>query len=414
MRKLLPVFALLTFLSACKVSKINKLIDAQSKNKHIGILLSDAKTGAVLYGKNETQTFVPASNTKILTLYAALKYLGDSIPAFKHYTKQDTLFILGTGDPTFLHQDFPKTKAFEVLKNAKTIVFSDQNFHQKSFGLGWAWDDYQDYYQAELSPFPMYGNVVRVLPEGGLNPEFFRKDFNDSNESGYRREQNENKFYFDQEAPKRPYEIPFITGDNLTVSLLGDTLKGTVINKRFIPEKSFETAFSQAKDTVLRKMMFESDNLLAEHLLLLAGQQFSDSISTSLAIKNVSGEMLKEFEGKYRWVDGSGLSRYNLFSPELMSAVLRKMYQEYPQERLFSLMAIGGKAGTLKRKYVSEQPYVFAKTGSMSGVYNESGYVIAKSGRVLIYSILRDNFINSISENAKETEELLKKLREMY
>lgn len=127
------------------------------QNSHVGIYIYDPISKEKIYSKNEDKYFVPASNTKILTLYACLKTLGDSIPALKYFEKEDTLFILGTSDPTFLHPDFPLSQTFAFLKNSKskTIAFSAENFKNEPFGLGWSWDDYNDYYQPEISAFPM-------------------------------------------------------------------------------------------------------------------------------------------------------------------------------------------------------------------------------------------------------------------
>jgi D-alanyl-D-alanine carboxypeptidase/D-alanyl-D-alanine-endopeptidase (penicillin-binding protein 4) len=162
MKSLLSFTFLVIFAFSCvtqkvKVSKIDHWIDSTQieNNSFVGIKIFDPKTQEVIFSKNEKKYFVPASNTKILSLYASLKNLGDSIPALKFALKNDSLFISGTADPTFLHPDLPKSKVYDFLKNstAKTIVFSDANFRNEVFGSGWAWDDYNDYYQVELGPF---------------------------------------------------------------------------------------------------------------------------------------------------------------------------------------------------------------------------------------------------------------------
>lgn len=422
MKNLYLMFCGLVILTSCKTSKIAKKLSEQDAEQYNGVHITDTKTGEILFSHNGHKTFVPASNTKILTLYSCLSVLGDSIPAFKYFTKNDTLFLLGTGDPTFLHPDFPESAALKVLKKAKAIVISDQNQQQNHYGIGWAWDDYNDYYQTELSALPIYGNVVRVKSdESGikLSPDFFNSKLQDTivNSRNVIRDEWENTFRYDKNVPRNigfNQEIPFKTGYDLTAKLLSDAVGVPVENRRFEINQPLNIAYSMPIDTVLRKMMQQSDNMLAEQLLLLAGGSFTDTVSTDKSIKHLKSHILGDVKESYKWIDGSGLSRYNLFSPAIMVHVLNKMYKEFPQERVFSLMSIGGKAGTLRNKYKSEIPYVFAKTGSMSGVYNESGYIIAKSGRMLTYSIMKNNFTGSVAENGAKTMEFMNKVRDLF
>ena len=126
-----------------KTSLVKKWIDSTQieSNSFVGIKIFDPKTKEVIFTKNEKRYFVPASNTKILSLYASLKNLGDSIPALKYLLKNDSLFVSGTADPTFLHPDLPKSKTYDFIKNstAKTIIFSNENFKNEVYGSGWAW-----------------------------------------------------------------------------------------------------------------------------------------------------------------------------------------------------------------------------------------------------------------------------------
>src|SRR5690606_40565208 len=66
-------------------------------------------------------------------------------------------------------------------------------------------------------------------------------------------------------------------------------------------------------------MMQESDNFIAEQLLLLCAQVLSDSLKTEIAIDFVKKHYLDDLVDEPVWVDGSGLSRYNLFTPRSRS-----------------------------------------------------------------------------------------------
>lgn len=417
---ILFIFGLLA-LGSCKTSKVSKFLHHQKLDAHTGVVIKDTKTGKILFEENADLTFVPASNTKILSLYASLKTLGDSISTFKYFNRNDTLFVLGLGDPSFLHPDFPENKALNIFKNAKAIVISDQNWQQNALGYGWAWDDYNDYYQPEISSFPLYGNVVRAKKtnEGlGLSPSFFENLKVESKFAGRNvvRDLRENSFSVNSMAERNAnfsQEIPFITHFELSARLLSEALNKPVEYRKFEITEPLKTVKGMAADTVMRKMMQISDNFLAEQLLLLAGGTLNDTLSTAKSIKSV--KPLISSETHLNWVDGSGLSRYNLFTPRFFVETLDQMYEEYGQEKLFSYMSIGGKAGTLRNKYKkSNVPYVFAKTGSMSGVYNESGFIVTKSGRMLTYSVMKNNFVGSVSENGKRTMEFMEWIRERY
>jgi len=136
---------------------------------------------------------------------------------------------------------------------------------------------------------------------------------------------------------------------------------------------------------------------VAEQLLLLCAGVKYDTLQQEKIIPWVKDSLFGALPNPPRWVDGSGLSRYNLITPRYLSGVLQQLYREQPRERLFSLFPAGGISGTLTDWYRGPdgKPFVFAKSGSMSGVQCLSGYLVAKSGKVLIFSFMHNNFVGS-------------------
>lgn len=401
---------------ASKRFDLGMLIDTSAiiKNSLVGLYIIDAKTQEVIFEKNADKYFIPASNAKIFTLYGCLKTLSDSLPALRYISQNDSTIIWGTGDPTFLHPDFATSNTWAFLKSRPNLYFSNSNFKNEALGPGWSWDDYNDYYQTEISPLPMYGNIVRnrVLNQKlSINPKYFTQ-FYTQNGFDYlkniKREISANKFSYSAKILNQinyKQDIPFITSEVQTIDLLKDTLHKNVQLINLNMPKNAKTLYAMPIDTVLRKMMLDSDNMLAEQLLLLAGG--SDTLSSIKAIKKITQQYLQYLPQKNNWVDGSGMSRYNLMSPNNLVKILDNLIKEYPLKRVFSLMSIGGVSGTLKKQFKGEEPYVFAKTGSMSGVYNQSGYMKTKSGRLLIFSFMNNNFNTSILKIRDNTVEIL-------
>src|SRR5215217_8640571 len=64
-----------------KSAKENVLDDEALQTAHVGISIYEPATGKYLYNYQGHKYFVPASNTKLPTCYAAMKYLGDSLVA---------------------------------------------------------------------------------------------------------------------------------------------------------------------------------------------------------------------------------------------------------------------------------------------------------------------------------------------
>ncbi|MFN3589968.1 MAG: D-alanyl-D-alanine carboxypeptidase, partial [Spirosomataceae bacterium] len=323
-----------------------------------------------------------------------------------------------TADPSFLHPDFGNTTALQFLNSfpEKKLVFSTSNFSNPSLGSGWSWDDYNDDYQAEISPLPMYGNIVRFQIKDttgvSLNPSLFQNSFFQSNQGQFiQRELEDNQFAVPSEIlTKEKYlqDIPFKTSPSLTQQFLMDTLQRFVHLDNLPLPDSAATLYTIPLDTLYKRMMQISDNMVAEHLLLLCASPHNLPIQTAQVISFIQEKYLTDLPDKPKWVDGSGLSRYNLMTPRSITTLLDKMWRSYPQEKLFSYLAAGGGIGTLGSLYASsKKPYIFAKSGSMSGVYNQSGYLVTQSGKILIFSAMNNNFTLPIKTVRQEVGKLM-------
>jgi len=423
MRKKITIGLLLLTIAGCAVSKKKLQKNTASvleselfEHQFTGFFLMDAETRDTLYRLNSTKYFTPASNTKIFTLFTSLQLLPDHIPALKYGRTNDTLFVEGTGDPTLLHPHFRDSTALHFLKSQDSpISLYLNNFQEKRFGPGWAWGDYPWYYSAERSALPMYGNVVSLYQMDGLqvSPVIFQDKVVPSDQA-MPREEYENRFYFDP-ARKDTVEIPIKWDTLWTRRLWEDVLNRpiTLASEPFKGKKS--TLYSIPSDSVYTKMMQDSDNFLAEQLLVLAASTRSDTLDTQEVRDFVLDSLLGDLKQTPRWVDGSGLSRYNLFTPESMAHVLYRMYQEIPRKRLFHFFPAGGVSGTLKHWYPGNaQPYIYGKTGSLGNNHCLSGYLLTQSGKTLIFSFMNNHFRRPTAEVKENMQRIFESIRNHY
>jgi D-alanyl-D-alanine carboxypeptidase/D-alanyl-D-alanine-endopeptidase (penicillin-binding protein 4) len=147
--------------------------------------------------------------------------------------------------------------------------------------------------------------------------------------------------------------------------------------------------------------------------LLMVSQQLLQTMSTSRVIDTLLKSDLRDIPQKPRWVDGSGLSRYNLFTPEDFIWLLNKMKDEFGMERLKRILPTGG-TGTLANYFKNETGLIFGKTGTLSGQIALSGILYTKNNRILLFSILVNNHNGSVTTIRRQTEAFLRSVREHY
>src|SRR5690606_88342 len=172
----------------------------------------------------------------------------------------------------------------------------------------------------------------------------------------------------------------------IIVDLLSDTLKRSVNPVHRKITTGSKVLYSIPSDSLYKEMMQHSDNLIAEQLLMMCANVLSDSLQPEIAIKWISKNHFTQLTDQPVWVDGSGLSRYNLITPRSIVEIWQKIHAQVPHDRLYSILATGGKPGTLQKWYIANKPYVFGKTGTLSNNHALSGFLITKSGKTLIFS----------------------------
>jgi D-alanyl-D-alanine carboxypeptidase/D-alanyl-D-alanine-endopeptidase (penicillin-binding protein 4) len=207
-------------------------------------------------------------------------------------------------------------------------------------------------------------------------------------------------------------EIPFRTFENSR--LLEDTLKKKWLVNVYPPAQAqYKTVYSHPTDSMLKPLMHRSDNFFAEQVLLMASSELLGVMNEARLIDTILKTDFKDLPQKPRWADGSGLSRYNLFTPQDLVMILNKIKNEFGMERTKNIFATGNE-GTLTNYFKDLQGKFYAKTGTLSGVVALSGYLYTKKNRLLLVSVQVNNHQTSATTVRRAVEQFVMKVYDMY
>ena len=423
----------------------------------VGICLYDPAKAATLFDYQGDKYFMPASNTKLFSLYAGLKYLGDSLVGMRYWVTDTALFVLASGDPTLLHPSYPDQPVIRFLQAAhRPVYLCDYNWQDQPFGRGWAWDDYNDDYMPERSAFPVYGNLIRWIYDTTSASFYSIPDIDwpvrfspDSSKQGFsvRRDVHNNAFEITEGKGRvREQDVPFITEGSVSATLLlKDTVGKTVGIRGRLPQAGgvsggagnissgasggsvssawsmgghaafpgFSVLHSRPVDSLFRPMMYNSDNFFAEQTLLMVSNELLGKMNDTRIIDTLLGGDLRGLPQRPIWVDGCGLSRNDLFTPRDFVWLLDTMQKSFGLARLKGILPTGG-TGTLASYYHDDVGFIYAKTGSLSGVVALSGYLITKKNHLLLFSILINNYIGSGVTVRRQMEKWIHRVRDTY
>ncbi len=436
----LPLFFLLLCLvglhakaQKLRASEIKTMLDTSSvlENSFTGFVLYDPKKEQVIYEQYPHKYFTPASNTKLYTYFAASRVLGEEVPALGYTLKNDSLIFWGTGYPLLLHPEFNDSTVLNfLLERPEKLFYYSRTTTDKRLGPGWSWGDYAWYYSTEKSKFPIYGNHVNIRLKGNfdsllVHPPSFKENIKimdgappEDDWPIYRAETSNDFYYYpaaDTFLTGYDTKIPFTYSDELFVDLLEDALHKKIKMHKSDSILSGEILRLGSTDTLYRKMLQESDNFLAEQIIMMTASELNDTLGINLGIKWVKDSLMQDFPDEPIWVDGSGLSRYNMFTPSTTVKLLTELMEKPSTEKLFKLLPSGGESGTIKRWYAGEdKPYIFAKTGTLSNNHCLSGYLVTKKKKTLIFSFMLNHYTVYTSQTKKVMQRVLEYVRDHY
>lgn len=348
------------------------LQDVLFRTASIGIKVVSVETGEVIYAKNTHKLHHPASTTKLFTAATALAKLGSNFQfeTTLHAVKTDAphvignLYLKGSGDPVLDSADIVALCDTLIESGIKSItgdiVVDETYFDTVREGPGWMWDD---------KPFHVSALSIRDL-----------------------------------EPDVKTGSRAIACGNLLKSTLIqkGMTVTGGVIAGT-IPSDAEIVAlhFSPQLADLIKLMNKPSDNWIAEFLFKAIGAEIKGEPGTWRKGRDTITEFLGEIIDEpptHRFVDGSGLSRYNLVNAELLTKLLVYMSHNFELMPEFTAsLPIAGVDGTLKNRMqgMYAEKTLRAKTGTLSGVSALAGYTNSADGEVFAFGILISHYVGS-------------------
>ncbi len=433
---------------------IDKIVDDEFFNRsQIAIEIYDLTDGISLYKHNNKLLLHPASTMKLLTTAAALFYLGIDYQfttelyhtgVIESATLYGDLFIVGGLDPDFTIDDIDSLVSIINSLGIKYItknLYADTSVKDSIYwGRGWMWDDNPDPGAPYLSALNINDNAIEVFVDGTevdsaalitLDPNTAYVTIENNCKTVASPEPNDLEITRDWQNDKNTIivngkvrqgeiidssehseKLNLLEPDKYFLTLFkehleenGVEVKGDIKIENLPDNSVYLSSIRRSIDTVLTNINKESDNLSAE--MLLYALALNDSGAPAIAengieaINNLVDTIGLDHED-YSFADGSGVSRYSLVSAKLLTEVLKYFYSV--NNNLFNIyynsLPVAGVDGTLKKRMIGTRAEnnVHAKTGTLSGVSNLSGYVTALNGNLLAFSILIQNFLDETKE----------------
>jgi D-alanyl-D-alanine carboxypeptidase/D-alanyl-D-alanine-endopeptidase (penicillin-binding protein 4) len=423
--------------------------DTLFASAHWGVLVRSLETGETVYARNAGRMFVPASNMKLVTAAAALEALG---PEYRYRTQvaatgpvrngelRGDLLVIGGGDPSisdrfhgdvgaFLRGWADSLRAHGVTRITGGVIGVDDVFDDVPLGRGWAWDDLQDSYSAEIGGLLLNEGfvTVRIAPAPGQRAAAVTT-----------------RPVSDEWVPVQGNvwmadtagRVSARRGDSLSAVLVSGSIRAdTTVLEEEVAVRNNTRFFASA----LRQALLEAgiavggpssdaDDLPAERIAgrTLLFTHTSPPMREILAgfmkpSQNQLGEMLiktlgVELRGMGTWpaglsavdslvrtwqmpprllsqADGSGLSRYNLVAPAFLVALLEREARSPNAAVFHAALPVAGRDGTLasRMRGTPAEGNVHAKTGTLSGVRALSGYFTTAAGERMVFSMISNH-----------------------
>jgi len=408
-----------------------------------GILVQPLYKGQNLYSRDAQKYFTPASNAKLLTTAAALQQLGANfrIRTSVYQDDNNVVRVVGRGDPSF--RDTQLVALARQLKakgitEIRKLIADDSYFQGDIVHPSWEWEDVYSDYGAPVNSLIVNQNVfsIKLIPQVVGKPlQVAWYDFSEArlwqiiNQSltveekqpafiNVTRELSGNVLRIQGQLATKAdpllVQVPVVDPNNyflrrFRIALIGQKIRlreTAVVSSSSVNQQELAFVESPLLSDLVMETNQNSNNLYAEALLRAIAQPKKPdqtTVNAALEVLKTTLTQLGVNPTGYALVDGSGLSRHNLISPEALVQVLQGMAKTPAASVYRASLPVAGKSGTLKTRFQNTpaEGIVQAKTGTVTGVVSLSGYVNNSKYEPLVFSII----VNQSEQKAKALRE---------
>jgi D-alanyl-D-alanine carboxypeptidase len=178
------------------------------------------------------------------------------------------------------------------------------------------------------------------------------------------------------------------------IAVVGSFHKLNVKDKKIDYTKLTKIAFIERplKD-LITEMNKNSDNYLAENLFKINGANFKYDSNLAKSAKKIFDSLTKPLNEAQENIivnDGSGLSRRNRVSSQVIVNLLRTSMKKDYFPVLLNSLPIGGIDGTLEKRFKNSdgENAIFAKTGTHRDASALAGYVRDNDGKIYVFAFI--------------------------
>ncbi|KMP10646.1 D-alanyl-D-alanine carboxypeptidase [Candidatus Nitromaritima sp. SCGC AAA799-C22] len=413
------------------------------RNRNFGIKIHSLDLDKTLFSVKSDKLFTPASNMKLLTTAMALKRMG---PDYRFHTRlyattrvagetlKGNLYIKGFGDPNLVSEQMwllaNELRNLPLRKVEGDIVADDSFFDDRLRVKTWRKEGGAEAYNAPLGALSFNFNTATVHVSPGEKPgdkpvvvvdpdiDFIRVDNRAKTVSRSRRSRlivnRVDRGEFNEITVSGVISVSH-SRETYYLNITQPTVYAATVFKDFlrragvevtgtvridaVPEDAYDLTDHESVplSLILRGLNKYSNNFVAEQILKTLGAELYGQPGTTEKGLRAMEEYIQSLgyaPGKYRILDGSGLSRQNRLSPDQIVSVLKNMQGDlgvYPE--FVSALGVMGRDGNVRNRMNgqdgSEKTRV--KTGTLNYVSALSGYFQSVDGERFAFSILMND-----------------------